>query len=94
MYGVARLLPHYFLGCIVLQQLELAGLARQSQQLVLVLPLVVRLAERASRKCISRQGHQSSARLGLAVRLSFPVLVVRRTAMQGEIQQLLLVLQL
>jgi hypothetical protein len=56
-------------------------------------PLVVRQAERASRKCISLQGHQSSARLGLVVRLSLPLLVLRRTATQVEIQQLLLVLR-
>jgi hypothetical protein len=93
MYGVARLLPHNFLECIVLQQLELAGLARQSQRPALIPLLVGVLAERASKKCISRQGRQSFARLGPVARLSLPLLVLRRTETQVEIQQLLLVLR-
>jgi hypothetical protein len=93
MYGVVKLLPHNFLVCTASQQLALVGLVQQNRRLVLALPPVVRLAERASRKCISRQGLPSSAQSELVVRLLLQLLVLRQTATQVGIQQLLSVLQ-
>jgi hypothetical protein len=94
MYRAARLSPHHFLECIVLQQLGLADLAQRSQRALLITLREVQQVAPASKKCISRQEHQLYARLELVVRLLLRLLVLRRTAMQVATRPLLSVLQL